>query len=161
MSANEQSQSVADAHQLRVPAIGSGSRLLHTMLRVGDLQRALDFYIENLGMRLLRRREFPNGRFTLAFVGYGSEETECVVELTHNWDQNAYELGTSFGHLAIGVEDVRAATQALAARGVKVLREPGPLKEDASEVIAFVEDPDGHRIELIERPHATKAASSR
>jgi lactoylglutathione lyase len=128
-----------------------GARLLHTMLRVADLDRSLDFYLHRLGMRLLRRRDFPEGRFTLAFVGYGDEQAVAVLELTYNWDAGRYTTGTGYGHLAIGVEDVHAATRALAAQGVPVVRPAGPLKGDPTELIAFVEDPDGYRIELIER----------
>lgn len=125
-------------------------RLLHTMLRVGDLERSLGFYTDVLGMTLLRRKDYPEGRFTLAFVGYGPEETHTVIELTHNWDTDRYELGTAFGHLAIGVDDIRATVERIRAAGAKVVREPGPMKHGTT-VIAFVEDPDGYRIELIER----------
>ena len=124
-------------------------RMLHTMIRVGDLERSLRFYCEVLGMQLLRRKDYPEGRFTLAFVGYGPEDTNTVVELTHNWDTDRYELGTSFGHLALGVEDLYATCDALRARGAKIVREPGPMKHGGSE-IAFIEDPDGYRIELIQ-----------
>jgi len=124
-------------------------RMLHTMIRVGDLERSLRFYCEVLGMQLLRRKDYPEGRFTLAFVGYGPEDTNTVVELTHNWDTDRYELGTSFGHLALGVEDLYATCDALRARGAKIVREPGPMKHGGSE-IAFIEDPDGYKIELIQ-----------
>jgi len=124
-------------------------RMLHTMIRVGDLERSLRFYCEVLGMQLLRRKDYPAGRFTLAFVGYGPEDTNTVVELTHNWDTDHYELGTGFGHLALGVEDLYAACDAVRARGAKIVREPGPMKHGGSE-IAFIEDPDGYRIELIQ-----------
>jgi lactoylglutathione lyase len=124
-------------------------RMLHTMIRVGDLERSLRFYCEVLGMQLLRRKDYPEGRFTLAFVGYGPEDTNTVVELTHNWDTDRYELGTGFGHLALGVEDLYATCDALRARGAKIVREPGPMKHGGSE-IAFIEDPDGYRIELIQ-----------
>jgi len=124
-------------------------RLLHTMLRVGDLERSLRFYTEVLDMDLLRRKDYPEGRFTLAFVGYGSERETTVLELTHNWDTAAYDLGDAFGHLAIGVEDIVATCGAIAERGGKVVRPPGPMKH-GSTVIAFVEDPDGYRIELIQ-----------
>ncbi len=127
------------------------SRLLHTMLRVFDLDRSIDFYTRLMGMRLLRRREVPEGRYTLAFVGYGAEETHTVLELTYNWDQKEpYDLGTAFGHLAIAVPDVYAACAALAKEGVKIPRPAGPLKFGTSH-IAFIEDPDGYRIELIQR----------
>jgi lactoylglutathione lyase len=119
------------------------------MLRVGNLERSLAFYRDLLGMRLLRRRDYPDGRFTLAFVGYGDEDRSTVIELTHNWDTERYDLGTGFGHVALGVEDVYKACADLKARGARVVREPGPMKHGGSE-IAFVEDPDGYRIELIQ-----------
>jgi lactoylglutathione lyase len=124
-------------------------RLLHTMLRVGDLERSLRFYTEVLGMQLLRRRDYPEGRFTLAFVGYGEERDNAVLELTHNWDTNAYEIGSGYGHIAIGVEDIHATCDAIAGRGGRVVRPPGPMKH-GSTVIAFVEDPDGYKVELIQ-----------
>ncbi|HEX4881494.1 MAG TPA: lactoylglutathione lyase [Porticoccaceae bacterium] len=123
-------------------------KLLHTMLRVGDLDRSIHFYTELLGMKLLRRMDFPGGRFTLAFVGYGSEQDHAVLELTHNWDTDRYELGTAYGHIAIGVEDVHAACERIRAGGGKVVREPGPMQH-GSTVLAFVEDPDGYRVELL------------
>ncbi|GMU47305.1 MAG: lactoylglutathione lyase [Pseudomonadales bacterium] len=123
-------------------------KLLHTMLRVGDLDRSIHFYTELLGMKLLRRMDFPGGRFTLAFVGYGSEKDNAVLELTHNWDTDRYELGTAYGHIAIGVEDVYAACERIRAGGGKVVREPGPMQH-GSTVLAFVEDPDGYRVELL------------
>ncbi len=125
-------------------------RLLHTMLRVGDLDRSLAFYTEVLGMRLLRRSDYPEGRFTLAFVGYQDELDGAVIELTHNWDTAQYDLGNAFGHLAIAVPDAAAACEAIRARGGRVVREAGPMKHGTT-VIAFAEDPDGYRIELIER----------
>ena len=125
-------------------------RLLHTMLRVGDLDRSLAFYTEVLGMRLLRRQDYPDGRFTLAFVGYGPESEGAVIELTHNWDTPAYELGNGFGHIALEVDDAYAACAAIKARGGKVVREAGPMKHGTT-VIAFVEDPDGYKIELIQK----------
>ena len=124
-------------------------RLLHTMLRVTNLDRSLDFYTSTLGMRLLRRKDYESGRFTLAFVGYGEESEGAVIELTHNWDTDHYELGTAFGHLAIGTDDIHATVETMRARGGRVVREPGPMKHGGS-VIAFVEDPDGYRIELIQ-----------
>ncbi len=124
-------------------------RMLHTMLRVTDLEASLSFYREVLGMRLLRRADFPEGRFTLAFVGYGDESSNTVLELTHNWDTKAYELGTAYGHVALGVPDVYAACNEIKARGGRVVREAGPMK-GGTRVIAFVEDPDGYKIELIE-----------
>lgn len=125
-------------------------RILHTMLRVVDLDRALSFYCEVLGMQLLRRQDYPEGRFTLAFVGYGPESEGAVIELTHNWDTAAYEPGNAFGHIAIAVPDAAAACAEIKRRGGKVVREAGPMKH-GSTVIAFVEDPDGYKIELIER----------
>ena len=123
-------------------------RILHTMLRVGDLERSLRFYTEVLGMCLLRRKDYPEGRFTLAFVGYGDEERNTVLELTHNWDTPSYDLGTGFGHVAIEVDDVYKACEAIRARGGKIVREPGPMKHSTT-VLAFVDDPDGYRIELL------------
>lgn len=125
-------------------------RILHTMIRVGDLERSIAFYTEVLGMKLLRTKDYPAGRFTLAFVGYGPEETDAVLELTHNWDRSGYDLGDGFGHIALAVEDAAAACDAIRAKGGEVVREAGPMKH-GSTVIAFVEDPDGYRIELIER----------
>ena len=119
------------------------------MLRVGDLERSLGFYTEVLGMRLLRRRDYPSGRFTLAFVGYGEESDTAVLELTHNWDTDRYEIGSGYGHIAIGVDDIHGTCAQIAGRGGRVVREPGPMKH-GSTVIAFVEDPDGYRVELIQ-----------
>jgi len=129
----------------------AGFRLLHTMIRVRDLDRSLAFYTGHLGMRLLRKKDYPGGRFTLAFVGYDDESAQAAVEMTHNWDQDApYEIGTGFGHLAIGVPDIEGLCAALAAAGVPVPRPPGPMKHGGS-VIAFIEDPDGYKIELVQR----------
>ena len=126
-------------------------RMLHTMLRVKDLDASILFYTEGLGMKLLRRNDFPSGRFTLAFVGYGPEESHTVIELTCNWDRaEPYDPGSGYGHIALGVPDVYAACEALRARGVKVVREPGPMKH-GSTPIAFIEDPDGYKIELVGR----------
>ena len=125
-------------------------RILHTMLRVGDLDRALAFYTEVLGMHLLRRQDYPSGRFTLAFVGYGPESDGAVLELTHNWDTPSYEPGTGFGHVAIAVANAYTACEQIKARGGKVVREAGPMKHGTT-VIAFVEDPDGYKIELIQK----------
>ena len=125
-------------------------RFLHTMIRVGDLDRSIEFYSEALGMELLRRKDYPGGRFTLAFLGYGDEASTAVIELTHNWDTSSYELGDGFGHLAIGVEDIEGACRRVREHGGQVVREPGPMKH-GSTVIAFVEDPDGYKIEFIER----------
>ena len=126
-------------------------RLLHTMLRVGDLQRSIGFYTGVLGMKLLRQKEYPDGRFTLAFVGYGDESEHAVIELTHNWDTKAYELGNGFGHIAVSVTDAYKACEAAKAKGGRVTREAGPMKHGTT-VIAFVEDPDGYKIEFIQRP---------
>lgn len=131
-------------------------RMLHTMLRVGDLERSLRFYTEVLGMRLLRRKDYPSGRFTLAFVGYGEESDHTVIELTHNWDTDHYALGDGYGHIALGVDDIQATCAAIADKGGRVVREPGPMKH-GSTVIAFVEDPDGYKVELIQL--ASRAAS--
>ena len=125
-------------------------RILHTMIRVGNLDRSLAFYTETLGMCLLRRNDYPEGRFTLAFVGYGEESDSAVIELTHNWDTASYDLGNGFGHVALAVEDAYAACALIKSRGGKVTREAGPMKH-GSTVIAFVEDPDGYKIELIQR----------
>lgn len=126
-------------------------QFLHTMIRVFDLQKSLDFYTRHLGMRLLRQTDYPDGRFTLAFVGYGEEKDHTVIELTHNWDQSEpYALGTGFGHLALGVQDIYAVCERMRAEGVVITREPGPMKH-GSTVIAFLQDPDGYKIELIER----------
>ena len=124
-------------------------KMLHTMIRVGNLDRSLAFYTELLGMRLLRKKDYPGGRFTLAFVGYGDESDHTVVELTHNWDTERYEIGDGFGHLALGVENVYRTCDELRARGATITREPGPMKHGTTE-IAFVEDPDGYKIELIQ-----------
>lgn len=124
-------------------------RILHTMIRVGNLDRSIAFYTEVLGMRLLRRDDYPEGRFTLAFVGYGEESESAVIELTFNWDTTSYDLGNGFGHIALEVPDAHAACDAIRQRGGKVTREAGPMKHGTT-VIAFVEDPDGYKIELIE-----------
>jgi len=125
-------------------------RILHTMLRVGDLERSLRFYTEVLGMRLLRRKDYPDGKFTLAFVGYGDETDTAVIELTHNWGVDKYELGNAFGHVAVAVDDAYKACEEVKRRGGKVTREAGPMKHGTT-VIAFIEDPDTYKIELIER----------
>jgi lactoylglutathione lyase len=126
------------------------SRFLHTMLRVGDLQRSIDFYVKGFGMTEIRRNDVPDGKYTLAFVGYGTEENSTVIELTYNYGVNKYDTGTAFGHLAVGVPDVAATTEKLRAFGAKVTREPGPVKFGKT-IIAFVEDPDGYKIELVQR----------
>jgi lactoylglutathione lyase len=120
------------------------------MLRVGDLKRSVEFYTEVLGMRLLRQSDYPSGRFTLAFVGYGEESDEAVLELTHNWDTTSYDLGNGYGHIAVEVEDAYKACDAVKQRGGKVTREAGPMKHGTT-VIAFVEDPDGYKIEFIQK----------
>jgi lactoylglutathione lyase len=127
------------------------------MLRVGDLERSLAFYTEKLGMRVFRREEYPEGRFTLAFVGYGDGNSDAVIELTHNWGKSAYEQGNAFGHIALAVENVKSTCMKLETLGVKIVRAPGSMTfrspdRDTAEVIAFIEDPDGYRIELIESP---------
>ena len=134
--------------EAKAPAIKG--RLLHTMIRVYDLDRSIAFYTELLGMKLLRRKDYPDGKFTLAFVGYGEESEQAVVELTHNWGHEPYEIGTGFGHLAVGVPDVHGLCEQIGKAGGKVARAPGPVKFGTT-VIAFVEDPDGYKIELIER----------
>jgi lactoylglutathione lyase len=125
-------------------------RILHTMLRTGDLDRSLKFYTEVLQMRLLRRREYPDGKFTLAFVGYGDEDSEAVIELTYNWGVEKYEIGSGYGHIAIAVDDAKKACDEVRARGGRVTREAGPMKHGTT-VIAFIEDPDGYKVELIQR----------
>ena len=125
-------------------------RLLHTKLRVFDLEKSLDFYTRLLGMKLLRRTDYEGGRFTLAFVGYGDEKDTAVLELTHNWDQaEPYQIGTAYGHIALGVPDIYATCERLAKEGVTIPRPPGPMKHGTT-VIAFIEDPDGYKVELIE-----------
>lgn len=124
-------------------------RVLHTMLRVGDLEGSLDFYSNVLGMKILRRKDYPDGRFTLAFVGYGDESSNAVIELTHNWDTSAYDIGTGYGHIALGMANIYTACDAIREKGGKITREPGPMKHGTTE-IAFVEDPDGYKIELIQ-----------
>jgi lactoylglutathione lyase len=125
-------------------------RLLHTMLRVGNLERSIKFYTEVLGMQVLRRNDYPEGRFTLAFVGYGDEKDHTVLELTHNWDTGSYDLGTGFGHVAIEVADAYQSCAEVRRLGGKVVREAGPMKHGTT-VIAFIEDPDGYRIEFIQK----------
>ena len=125
-------------------------RMLHTMLRVGDLAKSLAFYTEVLGMKLLRKNDYPEGKFTLAFVGYGDETDNTVLELTHNWDTSKYDLGAGYGHIALEVEDANKTCDAVRGKGGKVIREAGPMKHGTT-VIAFVEDPDGYKIEFIQR----------
>lgn len=123
-------------------------RFLHTMLRVGNLEKSIAFYTEVMGMSLLRQKDYPDGKFTLAFVGYGAETNHTVIELTYNWDVDQYEIGSGFGHLAIQVEDVYQATEQIRQQGGKIIREAGPMNAGAT-IIAFVEDPDGYQIELL------------
>ncbi len=123
-------------------------RILHTMLRVGNLEQSIQFYSEVLGMTLLRRKDYPQGEFTLAFLGYGAVSENTVIELTHNWGKQSYQLGTGYGHIALEVDDVYAATQEIAKRGGQITREAGPMNA-GNTIIAFVKDPDGYEIELI------------
>ena len=127
-------------------------RILHTMLRVGDLDKSIDFYVNRLGMSLIRRKDYPHGKFTLAFVGYGSEKKNAVIELTHNWEKNSddYELGDKYGHIAIGAKGIHRICQELEENGCKVTTKPKTMK-NSSTILAFIEDPDGYKIELIER----------
>lgn len=135
-------------------AAAGNFQMLHTMLRVLDLEKSLDFYCNKLGMTLLRKNDYPTGEFTLAFVGYGDEKSNTVIELTHNWGQKEpYTIGSGFGHLALGVPDIYGVCKVLEEAGVKIPRPPGPMKHGGS-VIAFIEDPDGYKIELIERKSA-------
>ena len=126
-------------------------RLLHTMIRVRDMDKSMDFYTRFLGMKVFRKIDYSSGRFTLAFIGYGDEESSAVIELTHNWDQQEpYEIGTGFGHLAVAVPDIYGACERMKNDGVNITRPPGPMKHGTT-VIAFIEDPDGYKVELIER----------
>jgi lactoylglutathione lyase len=129
---------------------GNSMRILHTMIRVTDLDKSIDFYTNVFGMSLLRKKDFPDGKFTLAFVGYGSEEENAVIELTHNWETDQYDMGNAFGHIAISVDDAYKACDQIADKGGNVVRPAGPMKHGGG-VIAFVKDPDGYMIELIER----------
>ena len=124
-------------------------RMLHTMIRVNDLDKSIHFYCEQLGMKLLRRKDYPAGRFTLAFVGYDTEDKTAVIEFTYNWDTHSYDAGNAFGHIALGVDGIYAKCEELKGKGVTVVREPGPMKHGGS-TIAFLEDPNGYKIELIE-----------
>jgi lactoylglutathione lyase len=132
-------------------------RILHTMLRVGDLERSLSFYTGVLGMKLLRKKDYPDGKFTLAFVGYGSESEQAALELTHNWDTKSYEVGSGYGHVALEVDDAYAACAEVKKKGGNVTREAGPMKHGTT-VIAFVQDPDGYKIELIQKKPNSDAA---
>lgn len=127
-------------------------RLLHTMLRVGNLDRSIEFYTKVLGMQLLRKKDYPDGKFTLAFVGYGDESENTVIELTHNWDTDSYDLGNGYGHIALEVDNVYQATEAIKNQGGKIIREAGPMNAGTT-IIAFVEDPDGYPVELIGKKH--------
>lgn len=131
-------------------------RVLHTMLRVGDLQRSIDFYTQVLGMKLLRKSDNPEYKYTLAFVGYADESEQAVIELTYNWGVTEYELGTAYGHVALGVDDVAATCEQIKKAGGNVTREAGPVKGGTT-IIAFVEDPDGYKIELIQTEHVGSA----
>lgn len=127
-------------------------KIVHTMIRVNDLDESLKFYCDGLGMKLLKKRDYESGRFTNVFVGYGSEETDAVIELTYNWDTHSYDIGNGFGHIALGVPDVYKACEELRAKGIKIVREPGPMKHGTgSNAIAFLEDPNGYKIELTTR----------
>lgn len=123
-------------------------RILHTMIRVIDLKKSINFYIDILGMKLLRQKDYPDGKFTLAFVGYGNESEEAVIELTHNWDTDSYQMGDAFGHIAIEVNDVYKACESMKKSGGKIIRDAGPMNAGTT-IIAFIEDPDGYQIELI------------
>ena len=125
-------------------------RMLHTMLRVGNLEESIKFYCEVLGMKLLRQKDYPDGKFTLAFVGYGDEAENTVIELTYNWGVDSYDIGSGYGHIALGVSDIYQTCNEIKTRGGKVTREPGPMKH-GSTVIAFIEDPTGYKIELIQK----------
>ena len=127
-------------------------RILHTMIRVGNLEKSIQFYTEVLGMKLLRQKDYPDGEFTLAFIGYGEEAENTVIELTYNWGTDRYELGEGFGHIALEVDDVYQAAEDIRKRGGKVIREPGPMNAGTT-IIAFIEDPDGYAIELIGKKH--------
>ncbi len=127
-------------------------RILHTMLRVGDLHESIRFYTEVLGMKLLRKKDYPDGKFTLAFIGYGDESDHTVIELTYNWDTDAYDIGTGYGHIALEVDNVYEATEEIRNRGGKIIRDAGPMNAGTT-IIAFVEDPDGYPIELIGKKH--------
>ena len=133
-------------------------RLLHTMLRVTHLERSLAFYTEVLGMTLLRQKDYPEGRFTLAFLGYGPEAEQTVLELTHNWDTSSYDLGNAYGHIALGVDDIVATCAAMGGQGGRVVPPPGPMKHGSTQ-IAFVEDPDGYKVELIQLNNRSDAAA--
>ncbi len=135
-------------------------RLLHTMLRVGNLEKSLSFYCDVLGMKLLRKKDYPGGEFTLAFIGYGDESENTVIELTYNWGRDQYDLGDAYGHIALGVDDIYKTCEMIKSRGGRVTREPGPMKHGKT-VIAFIEDPDGYKVELIQlHPDRTAAPTA-
>lgn len=136
----------------------STMRILHTMLRVGDLDRSIRFYTEVIGMQLITRKDYPEGKFTLAFVGFGRNPEHAELELTYNWGVDHYELGTAYGHIALGVDDIHAACERIRAAGGVITREPGPMKH-GSTVIAFIQDPDGYKVELIEQGSRTRASA--
>ncbi len=125
-------------------------RFMHTMIRIRDLDRSIEFYTKQLGMQVLKQNNYPSGEFTLAFLGYGTEKDNTVIELTHNWDDREYEHGNAFGHLAIGVDDIKTTVENMRQTGVEITREPGPMKFGGNVSIAFIKDPDGYTIELIE-----------
>ena len=125
-------------------------KILHTMLRVGDLEKSIDFYVNKLGMNLIRKKDYPHGKFTLAFVGYGSEKDNAVIELTYNWGKKEYKMGDAYGHIALGVQNIYKICENLSKNGCKITRPPGPMKNSTT-ILAFVEDPDGYKIELIEK----------
>jgi len=128
-------------------------KIVHTMIRVNNLDESLKFYCDGLGMKVLKKKDYESGRFTNVFVGYGSEQTDAVIELTYNWDTHSYDIGNGFGHIALGVPDVHKACEELRAKGVKITREPGPMKHGSGTgAIAFLEDPNGYKIELTTRP---------
>ncbi len=127
-------------------------KILHTMIRVGNLEKSIDFYVNNLGMKLIRRKDYVEGKFTLAFVGYGSEKESSAIELTYNWDKSSYVLGDGFGHIAIGVKDIYQTCRKLKNNGCKITRPPGPMR-NSDTILAFIEDPDGYKIELIEKSY--------
>ena len=143
--------SVDDGKPISEETLTHGKRLLHTMIRVADLDRSIAFYCDILGMKVLSQRDFPSGKFTLVFIGYGPETSHAVLELTYNWERDEYKHGDAFGHLAIAVNDIDKTVGAMKERGVTVTREPGPMKFGGHAVIAFIKDPDGYVIELIER----------
>jgi lactoylglutathione lyase len=132
-------------------------RILHTMLRVGDLERSIAFYRDVMGMKLLSRKDYPDGKFTLAFLGYASNPEQAEIELTHNWGVEHYELGTAYGHVAVGVADIHGVCDKIRAAGGRITREPGPMKHGTT-VIAFVQDPDGYKLELIEESSRARAS---